>query len=54
MEMEKLVGHLTGNPLGRLEVHAPFIYMGNDKNNRWIGAYGLTEPKQLMKQIEEM
>jgi cytochrome oxidase Cu insertion factor (SCO1/SenC/PrrC family) len=53
-EMGKLVGHLTDNPLGRQEMHAPFIYMGNDKKNSWTGAYGLTEPKQLVKKIEEM
>ena len=53
-EMEKLVGHLTGNPLGRLETHAPFIYLGNDKKNHWIATYGLPAPKNLMKQIEEL
>jgi len=53
-EMEKLVGHLTGNPLGRLETHAPFIYLGNDKKNRWIATYSLSAPKNLMKQIEEL
>lgn len=53
-DMQKLVGHLTGNPLGRLETHAPFIYLGNDKKNRWIATYGLSAPKTLMKQIEEL
>ncbi len=53
-EMEKLVGHLTGNPLGRLETHTPFIYLGNDKNNHWIVTYGLSAPKELIKQIEEL
>lgn len=53
-EMEKLVGHLTGNPLGRLETHAPFIYLGNDKKNHWRATYGLSTPKTLIKQIEEL
>jgi protein SCO1 len=53
VEMEKLVGHLTGNPLGRLQTHAPFVYLGNDKTNHWIAPYGLSA-KDLMKQIEEL
>ena len=53
-EMEKLVGHLTGNPLGRLEMHAPFVYLGNDKKNKWTATFGLAAPKTLLKQIEEM
>ena len=53
-EMAKLVGHLTGNPLGRLQTHAPFIYLGNDKTNHWIETHGLSAPKKLMKQIEEL
>ena len=54
VEMAKLVGHLTGNPLGRIEMHSPFIYLGNDRKNRWAATYGLAEPKQLVKKIEEM
>jgi protein SCO1/2 len=54
VEMEKLVGHLTGNPLGRLEMHAPFVYLGNDKKNKWTATFGLAAPKTLLKQIEEM
>ena len=53
-EMEILVSHLTGNPLGRLQTHAPFIFLGNDKKNHWIATYGLSAPKKLMKQIEEL
>ena len=53
-EMAKLVGHLTGNPLGRIEMHAPFIYVGNDKKNNWAATYGLDAPKKLVKKIEEM
>ncbi len=53
-EMEKLVGHLTGNPLGRLQTHAPFIYLGTDNKNHWIATYGLSAPKKLVKQIEEL
>ena len=53
-EMEKLVGHLTGNPLGRLQTHAAFIYLGNDETNHWIAPYGLSAPKELIKQIEEL
>ena len=33
-DMRKLVGHLTGNPLGRIDLHSPFIYIGNDQNSR--------------------
>lgn len=54
IEMEKLVGHLTGNPLGGQEMHAPFIYMGNDRKNRWTATYGLAAPKTLVKQIEDL
>jgi len=54
VEMEKLVGHLTGNPLVRLEMHAPFVYLGNDKKNKWTATFGLAAPKTLLKQIEEM
>jgi cytochrome oxidase Cu insertion factor (SCO1/SenC/PrrC family) len=54
VEMAKLVGHLTGNPLGRIEMHSPFIYMGNDRKNNWTVTYGLAEPKHLVKKIEEM
>jgi protein SCO1 len=54
VEMEKLVGHLTGNPLGRLETHTPFIYLGNDKKNHWTATYGLSAPKELIKKIEEL
>jgi protein SCO1/2 len=53
-EMEKLVGHLTGNPLGRVQIHVPFIYLGNDKKAHWTTTYGLAAPKILAKQIEEM
>jgi protein SCO1 len=53
-DMSTLVGHLTGNPLGRIELHSPFIYIGNDKRSRWVATYGLAEPKRLMKIIEEM
>ncbi|MGA9767574.1 MAG: SCO family protein [Blastocatellia bacterium] len=53
-EMAKLVGHLTGNPLGRIEMHSPFIYMGNDKTDNWAVTYGLAAPKKLAKKIEEM
>lgn len=53
-EMTKLVGHLTGNPLGRVEMHSPFIYIGNDKKNYWAVSNGLSEPKKLMKKIEEI
>jgi protein SCO1/2 len=53
-EMEKLVGHLTGNPLGRLQTHAAFIYLGNDNKSHWIVTYGLSAPKDLIKQIEEL
>jgi protein SCO1/2 len=53
-DMAKLVGHLTGDPLGRPEMHSPFIYIGNDKKNKWAATYGLATPKTLVKQIEEM
>lgn len=53
-EMKKLVGHLTGNPLGRLETHAPFVYLGSDKKNQWISTYGLPAPRNLIKQFEEL
>lgn len=53
-DMSKLVGHLTGNPLGRIEMHSPFIYIGNDKKNNWAATYGLAAPKKLVKKIEEM
>jgi protein SCO1/2 len=53
-EMAKLVGHLTGNPLGRIEMHSAFIYIGNDKKNNWAAIYGLAAPKKLVKRIEEM
>lgn len=53
-EMAKLIGYLTGNPLGRIEMHSPFIYIGNDKKNNWAAVYGLAEPKRLAKTIEEM
>jgi len=35
-------------------MHPPFIYIGNDKKNKWTETYGLAAPKTLMKQIEEM
>lgn len=54
IEMEKLVGHLTGNPLGRLQTHVPFIYLGNDKKSHWTATYGLAAPKNLVRQIEEL
>jgi protein SCO1 len=54
IEMEKLVGHLTGNPLGRLQTHVPFIYLGNDKKSHWTATYGLAAPKSLVRQIEEL
>ena len=53
-EMAKLVGHLTGNPLGRIEQHSSLVYIGNDKTNTWIATYGLAAPKTLMQTIEEM
>lgn len=53
-DMSKLVGHLTGNPLGRIELHSPFIYIGNDKKNSWAATYGLAEPKELIEKLEEM
>lgn len=53
-EIAKLVGHLTGNPLGRIELHSPFIYLGNDKKNKWAATYGLAAPKNLVKQIDDM
>lgn len=53
-EMVKLVGHLTGNPLGRIEMHSSFIYIGNDKKNNWAATYGLAAPKTLVKKIEQM
>jgi protein SCO1/2 len=53
-DMAKLVGHLTGNPLGRLEMHSAFIYIGNDRNNNWAATYGLAAPKKLVEKIEEM
>src|SRR4051812_39462135 len=53
-EMAKLVGHLTGNPLGRIEMHSSFIYIGNDKKNNWAAIYGLAAPEKLVKKIEEM
>lgn len=53
-DMTKLVGHLTGNPLGRIEQHSSFIYIGNDQKNNWAAAYGLAAPKKLVKKIEEM
>jgi cytochrome oxidase Cu insertion factor (SCO1/SenC/PrrC family) len=53
-EMAKLVGHLTGNPLGRIELHSSFIYIGNDKTDNWAAIYGLAAPKNLVKKIEEM
>jgi protein SCO1/2 len=53
-DMAKLVGHLTGNPLGRIEMHSPFIYVGNDKKNNWAAIYGLAAPKKLVERIEEM
>lgn len=53
-EMATLVGHLTGDPLGRIEMHSPFIYIGIDKKNNWDVAYGLAAPKKLVKKIEEM
>jgi cytochrome oxidase Cu insertion factor (SCO1/SenC/PrrC family) len=52
-DMAKLVGHLTGNPLGRIEMHSAFIYIGNDRNNNWAATYGLAAPKELVKKIEE-
>lgn len=54
VEMSKLVSYLTGNPLGKIETHSSFIYLGNDKKNKWIVTYGLTAPKNLVKQIEEL
>lgn len=53
-EMAKLVSHLTGNPLGRIEMHSPFIYIGDDKNDNWAATYGLAAPKKLAKKIKEM
>lgn len=53
-EIGKLVGHLTGNPLGRVELHSPFIYIGNDRKNNWAAIYGLAVPKKLAKKIEKM
>ena len=53
-DMAKLVAHLTGDPLGRLEMHSSFIYIGNDKKNKWDGIYGLDSPKELVRKIEEM
>lgn len=53
-DMAKLVGHLTGNPLGRIELHSSFIYIGNDKKNNWAAIYGLTAPKKLAKEIDGM
>ena len=53
-DMAKLVGHLTGNPLGRIELHSPFVYIGNDKKNNWTVEYGLAAPEALVRKIEEM
>jgi protein SCO1/2 len=53
-EMAKLVDHLTSNPLGRIEMHSSFIYIGNDKKNNWDAPYGLAAPKELVKKIEEL
>jgi cytochrome oxidase Cu insertion factor (SCO1/SenC/PrrC family) len=49
VEMAKLVGHLTGDPLGRIEMLSSFIYIGNDKTNNWAATYGLAAPKELLK-----
>lgn len=53
-DMAKLVGHLTGDPLGRIEMLSSFIYIGNDKKNNWAATNGLAAPKELLKKIEEM
>ena len=53
-DMGKLVGHLTGNPLGRIEMHSPFVYIGNDRTNSWIMEYGLAAPKTVLRRIEEL
>jgi protein SCO1/2 len=53
-EMKKLVGHLTGDPLGRLELHSAFVYIGNDKTDHWTTSYGLDDPKALAGRITEI
>ena len=53
-DMAKLVGHLTGNPLGRIEMHSPFVYIGNDSKNNWTVEYGLAEPKTLVRKLGEL
>lgn len=53
-EMGKLVGHLTGNPLGRIDLHSAFIYAGDDRRNVWTTAYGLSAPAELVKRIDEL
>lgn len=53
-EMRRLVGHLTGDPLGKLELHSAFVYIGNDKTDNWTTAYGLDDPKALARKIAEI
>lgn len=53
-DMKKLVGHLTGDPLGKIDLHSSYVYIGNDKTNNWTTSYGLGEPSALARIIAEI
>ena len=52
-EMEKLLIAFTGEGAGPRDIHAGFIFIGNDKTQRWTYVDELTSPAEIEKRINE-
>jgi protein SCO1 len=48
-EMNRLLKTLTGNDPGPKEMHASFMFIGNDKTGAWTTVDGLSEPDELLQ-----
>jgi len=53
-EMRKMIEDFTGNKPGPKEVHASFIFIGNDSTETWTDAEGLTSPEHLISLIDRL
>lgn len=53
-EVKKMIEDFTGNRPGPKEIHASFVFIGNDKTENWLSAEGLASPEHLTSLINQV
>ena len=52
-QIDKVIAAFMGGKSGKGD-HSPVIFIGNGKGGGWIRAYGLAQPEQMIKLINEV